>query len=583
MSYASPERLVWLATLLPIVAVYILRSRLKRRPVATLLFWDELFDEKRQRTWWQRLRHWFSLLLQLAIASTLVIALVDPLWPGQESARMQTVIVVDNSASMAARSGNGSTRLQEATNRAKDVVRGMRDGDQVAVVTAGGVVNVAVGMTDFAPTAIEAIDAIRQTDSPTNVDEAITAAGRMMTAGANRRIVVFSDQPCENDETMGNKSLHRSLIGSSTGNVAITRMAIRRSLVDPIGYAAMIEVQNFSDVETECRLTIELAGDLVDVVPLKLAANEIVRKNVVDASARGGELTASVNVDDALSVDNIARAVLPRRERIPVTLVSSLPSLYLRSVLSAIPMVDLTETTVAPDRSPTGGFLVLHRGVPKVLPGGSVLVIDPEAPSDRFHFSERVTDAIVVKQDPASPLLPHVRLTNVSLSSVRPLVMTDESAIKLLIGASGETLMASLVDDTNRVVVLAANLDEGELPLRIAFPVMMTNAVNFFLSRSGEVQPALATGRVGKVMIGDEVVSVPPVDTVGLVDVNGTQVAVNLCDAIESELRRPDIAAADDGLSLPSTGYRSAWFYAVVAALGLVLGEWFLFQRSIVA
>ena len=39
----------------PIVLLYILRIRLRRQPVSTLLFWDQLFDEKKPRSWWQRL------------------------------------------------------------------------------------------------------------------------------------------------------------------------------------------------------------------------------------------------------------------------------------------------------------------------------------------------------------------------------------------------------------------------------------------------------------------------------------------------------------------------------------------------
>lgn len=122
MSLASPERLMWLLIAVPIIMLYILRTRLKRQPVSTLLFWDQLFDQKRQRSWLQRLRHWLSLLLQLAFVFLVIGALTDPLWTGQKNETRQVVIIVDNSASMAAVGDDGKTRWEAARQKALGIV-----------------------------------------------------------------------------------------------------------------------------------------------------------------------------------------------------------------------------------------------------------------------------------------------------------------------------------------------------------------------------------------------------------------------------------------------------------------------------
>ena len=126
MNFVSPERLAWLWVGLPIVVFYVLRTRLRKQPVATLLFWDQLFDQKRQRSLWQRLRHWLSLLLQLAFLSLIVAALIDPLWTGQEQNARQVVIVLDNSASMHAKTVDGSSRFEKAIDQALGVVASLR-------------------------------------------------------------------------------------------------------------------------------------------------------------------------------------------------------------------------------------------------------------------------------------------------------------------------------------------------------------------------------------------------------------------------------------------------------------------------
>ena len=158
MSLASPDKLLWLLAALPIIGFYILKTRLRRRPVSTLLFWEQVFEQKRQRSLWQNLRHWMSLLLQLFFVGLLGFAIADPLWSSQEEKGQDLILVVDNSASMqAVDPTSGKSRLEEAIEQASDVAGTLRAGDNIALVTAGSSVRVVVGMSDFAPTVQEAL------------------------------------------------------------------------------------------------------------------------------------------------------------------------------------------------------------------------------------------------------------------------------------------------------------------------------------------------------------------------------------------------------------------------------------------
>jgi len=619
VNFVSPERFAWLLIALPIILFYVLRTRLRRQPVATLLFWDQLFDEKRQRSLWQRLRHWLSLLLQLAFLGLLVAAIVDPLWTGQTEEPHEVVIVLDNSASMQAISADGSSRFAQAIQKAIGVVASLRDGDHLALVTAGSTVRVVVGMTDFKPAVRDAINEIELTDGPTRVSLAIDAARRLTRSKTDRDIVLITDRCYEAIDTDADDlSVHS--VGDPVDNVAITSLSLRRSLVDPIGYAALIKVDNFSQQTTDCRLTIELADELVDVIPLSIAAGESWKKTFVGASASGGVLTVSIDVDDGLQIDDSAIAILPVRPKIPVILVSEESSLYLESVLEAIPLIELTTVTTPPPQAPAGGFVVLHRVTPERLPKGAVFAIDPRSDCDLWKLGPPIEQAIVATQNTTSPLMPHLRLMNVLLPGARELQLAD-TATPLLVDANGMTLMASMIRDQHRVIVLSTDLTTSDLPLRIAFPVMMTNAVNWFLGRTGELEPALVTGELSEVVCGpssdqrwswqdsaghtaiatidDNIATVGPIDRVGIALLGPSRLmrsggaaqgddlksirslAVNLCDARESNLR-PDADWTEDDSSIASTGHRPPWFYLALVALGLIVGEWFLYQRRIV-
>src|SRR5215212_4760604 len=100
MNLNHPAALVWAALAIPIVAFYILKVRLRRVPVSTILFWEQVFEEKRPRSLWQRLRHLVSLLVQLAFLLLLVLALAEPFFPWEARQARRLVLVVDNSASM---------------------------------------------------------------------------------------------------------------------------------------------------------------------------------------------------------------------------------------------------------------------------------------------------------------------------------------------------------------------------------------------------------------------------------------------------------------------------------------------------
>ena len=68
-------------------------------------------------------------------------------------------------------------------------------------------------------------------------------------------------------------------------------------------------------------------------------------------SAEGGRLHASIDRADALPADNTAWAILPRRARQKVTLVTP-GNLFLEKVFEAIPLVDLEVVKVSKDAPP---------------------------------------------------------------------------------------------------------------------------------------------------------------------------------------------------------------------------------------
>jgi hypothetical protein len=165
------------------------------------------------------------------------------------------------------------------------------------------------------------------------------------------------------------------------------------------------------------------------------------------------------------------------------------------------------------------------------------------------------------------------------------------------------------------VVVLTVNLDMGDLPFRTAFPILATNALNFFVGSEGEIREALPTGATVEVALpttaaaaGEFLVRAPdgsarkltaasakatigPLDQCGIwrVEANAKDVvpiaefAANLMNKAESDLRPPEgldssATAAEAGLSGGFFG-GPAWWYLTALAWCLAASEWYLYQR----
>lgn len=620
MELLNPSALSWLLLALPIVVFYILKIRLRRVPVSTTLFWEQIFEQKQPRSLWEHLRHLLSLLLQLALLALLVFALAEPFftWQGREARRI--VLIVDNSASMNA-DDVAPSRLVEARRRGKQLVDGLRYNDEMAVIAAGTGPRVASGMTGHQRTLREAIDAIPATDGPTRVAEAVALARRLLAdSGKNQRIILLTDAAFDEARELADADdVDLIAIGGPSGNVGITRFQVRRSLRRPTEYEILAEVRNLADEPASVRLDIDLNDDPIDAVPLELKPGETWSRTFEKTSLEGGHVQARLaDHRDPLPADDSAWAILPRREALPVTL-NTEGNLFLEKVFEAIPLVRLTVAEPGSGKSPNSGVTVFHRQVPETLPPGPLLVIEPTGSTDLWELGEAIQDPIVVKQDSDSELMAHVKLENVSMPEARALKFKTK-ATTLAESIGGEPLYALIDRPAGKVLVLTVNLDKGDLPLQTAFPILMANATAVFSGPKGELRESQAAGSVAEVPLpagsssadrfairppgaDPETIPLPeglatapvgPLDRCGVwqvVRLTGdsetppndapmvAEVACNLASPRESDLR-PVKGLTSDRASLGGGfGGRPIWFYLVAAGFFLAATEWYLYQR----
>ena len=552
MSFALPIAFTLAAIALPIVALYILKVRLRRVPVSTNLFWKQIYEEKPPRSIWQHFRHLMSLLLQLLLLLLIVFAIADPYFSWQVLQARRLVLVIDNSASMRA-ADVAPSRLDAAKSAAQQIVDGLRFRDEVAIVLAGSTPEVIVGMSGHAPTLRDAINRIKFSDNPTQLSAAIELGQELVGQHPHGQVVVLTDgavddlsgragdvnplidgAPANTEDNQGTDvprspepNVEYRLFATDASNVGITQLQVRRSLIDPLGYEILASVRNASANPVSCRLELSLADIPVDVIPLNLKPEELWSRSIEKTSLEGGRLhgvltqirgeSDSVGTEPAesnkqaasaafgglnhLTTDDTAWALLAGRKTQHVFIVTQ-GNWFLQKVFEANPLVAVTVSPEFPQEWPTDAIIVLHGNVPPVLPAGNVFVVDPIGSCDQWVQGEPMENPIITEQDTTSSLMNHIRLDNVMMPEAKQLQFTTppHSLAKTL---SGEFVYAEVKRPNGKCLVLSVNLDRSDLAFRTAFPIMVANSLGWFSGSTGELQQSLATGAVTTVSLED--------------------------------------------------------------------------------
>jgi hypothetical protein len=505
MQLTFPSALFWLLLAIPLAALYLLKIRPRQQIVSTVRWWQHVIPDSLPRRWWQRLRHPLSLFIQLVLLALLVVALGEPYWRDREPER-RLIVILDNSVSMQATDVRPN-RLTLAKRQVRRLIDGLRGNDRMALVTAGTTARMALELTTHQRSLRRCLAAVPATDGPGRLAEAIRLAGRLPNPSADVQLVVVTDPGgrASLDLVPLSADVQWIICGTPTDNVAITQFQTRRQHVDPLGFECLVEVTSFAAEPRTCQLSVRLGDELIDVLPLELPPRQSVVRVLSYLSATGGAVSAMLDVDDALTADNRAVAwIVPRTPR-SVTLVTT-GNRYLEKVLAAIPLVDLQVGQSLPPHESRGRVTILHDVPVDALPAGRSMIVQPAVGGSLWQVGEALPEAVIGVQHRDSSLLTHLELEELSVVGARRLELPADAQV-LAATLSGEPVYAIVPHPSGEVLVLNVDLREGDFAWRTAFPLLMSNAINWMV---GQAPTFHASVRTGDVVSLDEWTPWPP-------------------------------------------------------------------------
>jgi hypothetical protein len=566
----------------PLTLLYLLRMQRRRVTVPFAPLWRRVLADRTPSRAARTLRRPLSLLLQLVLATLIVLALGDPHLGAPGRAR-SVALLIDCSASMQTREG-AHTRLELARERARQLIARLDANDAALLVRMGAAPRALTGWLRDPRRLERALDSLDADDAAADVDGALALAQGALAGRQSATLIVISDGALPDlPRAPAALDLRFVRVGAETANVGITAMGARRLPGDRSRFELLVEAQNTSRAHAVRQLTIESEGEVIDAARLDLAPGERSRHTYVDLPGRAHKVTARLEPADALAADDAGYAVLPPRAPQRVLLVTP-GNLFLEGALLLVEGVTITRVTPAaydPARARAYDAVVFDRFAPAEPPAvpGSLYLAPPR---ERSPFAVRGTAdrPILTEYAERHPALRHVGGGLHDVNIARSLVFALDRDDVALASAASQPVIVARERAGRRALAIGFELARSDLPMRVAFPVLLARVLDWFAGGDAEPQPGLRTGAAVAAASGQPP---EPILRAGFAGGDAHPVAVNLSDPAESNIAPRDWQVAGHPVPPPTLGGNgmspAPWTLLVAVALALALFEWVAYQR----
>ncbi|HTN70928.1 MAG TPA: VWA domain-containing protein, partial [Methylomirabilota bacterium] len=441
---------------------------LKERPLATRLGW--LFRKN------------LLLILQILAACLLIAALADPSLLHFGAASGDTVVVIDLSASMKAK-GKSETRFEAARREILSLVDALPSGQKMMVIGAGTQPRLLAPFTADKGRLKELGRNLVASDAPGRVKEAILFAHAFLKRGSPDRVVVISDGAFQGAEDFARPAAHFRFIKVDGGkdNVGIVGFEVRRQPDRSSRSEVMVHVRNYTSTAVHVPLTLTLGEKTLVREPIDI---EPYGRQVLIYPIEGtlvGTLIARLEINDDFATDNQAYLVVSETPTVRLLYVGP-GNPFLSNLFRFFPNIQVTAAQRWDDNASalhTQYDAVIFDRVPvPVLTQGNFVLIGTLAPNLPLQIEGKVKTPRL-----AAPLAKHPVTEGLSLGDlqVQESLRVSAAGEGIVLARSSETpLLFALEKGKLRLLFIGFDLMSSDLPLRVAFPILFHNTMEWF-------------------------------------------------------------------------------------------------------
>jgi hypothetical protein len=576
--------------------------------------WEELLRERRSTFGMSKLLRSLLLLLQILGLAALTLGLADPFARLPSTKEGDIVLVLDASASMRSLS-KGEERFNQARNLALDLVQRLHPKSEMAIIYADSHPTLRAPFTADRTLLKQTLANLPATDEPGNLAKAVQLGRALLGGERTGEVLILSDDsdPALSDLLAGDRQVRSLPVSGGERNVGITKFDVRPRLNRPGDYEILVNVVNFSRQPESFDLALSLNWKTIRRTHYTFEAGE--RQSLIFpyTGAANGVAEAILELNDDLSADNRAATVLADKSPVWILLVTR-GNYFLESMLAghANASVNVVNSVSASsfEQQVLGNHIVIMDGLePPPLHFGNFLLINTSAPNLPITVKGTAEAPPVVDWDTTDPILRAVQLRDLQVR--RAQVVDVGEGVKPLLYANGSPIVSSFETGRLRAVHVGFDLLESDLPLRVAFPVLMSNIFEWLSPQHGtfishqvqagapylieldgittDVSVRKPSGEWLKLPATENPLAFRNTSEVGIYTVKvgkrTQRFAVNLVSGEESDILPKPIERKLDspsvaGASTQEMVKQPLWPYFVVLAFGLTLVEWYFWCRT---
>ena len=343
MPFETPLALLALASVIPLIILYLLRPKPLLVKIPSVMFLMQAEEKKRFFTSITKLVKDPLFLIQLLVLILLALAAAAPyIITNEPLSDEHTVLVIDASASM-----QNENRFQEAISKAEDYVS-----KKNSIVIAHNIPVTLLEGQD-ATTTKEALSSVKAGATVADISAAMGVGMRMLSDGGGRLIVISDFTNWEGEDPVSAKSLAESYglkvefvqIGKTTDNVGIIQGRLETT---ESGYTYNCVIKNYggSDQNVPVEITTTDGNSVTKNIDLTVKTKST--QQFVLENLSTGITTIKINRDDSLPVDNIAYVSVPKISNKRVLFVSDQSLLPSMTSVSLMPGIQTTSATGVP-------------------------------------------------------------------------------------------------------------------------------------------------------------------------------------------------------------------------------------------
>ena len=601
------------AALIPIVILlYFLKLKRKERIISSTFLWQKAIADLQANQPFQKLRRNLLLLLQLLIISALIFSLARPYLHSKLIHGKFMVVILDASASMKS-TDVGKSRFEEAKKYAMGFVDGLMQGDSMLVITSASKNQVATGFSGDKSQLRRVIQSLQPTDTIANIKDAIILASSLLSERKGGTIILLSDGAFGtlNDITLAESGMHFVKIGQSNNNAAITALDIRPVNEKQGSYQAFVSIRNYKKVPITTTLSFYMNKSLADAREISIPAEGKISQVFDKIDVGGGVITAKLDIPDDLPVDNEASSVLKESLQAKVLLVSK-GNYFLERALSLNPSLEVSMVNPANyAKQPGFDVIIFDNTAPANLPPGNYLFLNAIPTDLSIKVLGDIHDPTIIDWNRAHEITRFVNFGTVQIASAQKVQLP--ASARILLESKETPLIYTLEEKGKRMVFCGFDLYDSNLPLRVGFPIFVSNTLDWLKTQSAtqgfgqvrtgtilpiyhsadekEITVTNPAGQVTKLDIRQNPVYFDGIDKVGVYQIkigkNIHRFTANLQSEEESNLEPKNMVlvgskSVQGQSNSLITNKEIGWWFALVALL-VVIGEWWVYHRKITA